>query len=743
MSTDEYGYQRLLGAIDASVDEGDDDRQMVNPDGTPGPEEMQVRDHVMTLRYAIHEQINGVIDTRPDSLVNLLPHELYTSYQGILRNFKEADYVKINEGELELEIENWVKALTDYVRENKISGSPDLDEEALQAQCWMLFDSMADVVNGVKLSRDVKENKDKAQCLKLLQEKYEVSRVEAEILFDVVRKEKGAEEYSMEVLIETVARLWKQYDLGKQKGRIAKLSVLSLIGQAARSYAPSLFEGIMDQGTFKVEAFLAYTGLNVAADGVNTRKFVDMEAVKYELNKKINARIVDSIFFREFEFIHEKSLGELYIALERGKTAARELISDVLAEFLPLLTGLIMSLMFLTKINPVLGSAGFAAIPFMYRSAKRHNQELHGIYDSEMDSDEQIANALGDVKQGMEEVLVSADTAVVAAKTRELLDKRDELAKQRGEKQWKAIFLQYMPFEVAAVFTGVAGSILQSLGKMTGGQVLASTFYTTRLFEPIRYMVKLYFSRFSRYLQDIKKMEKTLGNYDELDLPDGEREKNRVSVDSLNGREIEVNNLGFKGILNGVNLRIPEGQFLTIAGPSGAGKSTLLRVLAGLYKPDSGSVKIGGRDVADVKKHGPESIYSIISYCNQSPQIFENMTLRENLLLWSGVEKSDAEIRKVLQDLHLGKFVNNLDDRIKHFSGGERVRIGVARTLLKGAKIMLLDEPTASLDSSASTEVRKAIMDIHQSYPDVTIVCVTHDQNVIDMSDSNVELAAA
>ncbi len=114
----------------------------------------------------------------------------------------------------------------------------------------------------------------------------------------------------------------------------------------------------------------------------------------------------------------------------------------------------------------------------------------------------------------------------------------------------------------------------------------------------------------------------------------------------------------------------------------------------------------------EIKKYGPESLYSVMSYCNQSPQIFESMTLRENLMLWSKRDINDETIKTIMMDLHLEKFLDKLSVKVKNFSGGERVRIGVARTLIKGAKIMLLDEPTSSLDSESASEVRKIILEI-------------------------------
>jgi ABC-type multidrug transport system ATPase subunit len=212
-------------------------------------------------------------------------------------------------------------------------------------------------------------------------------------------------------------------------------------------------------------------------------------------------------------------------------------------------------------------------------------------------------------------------------------------------------------------------------------------------------------------------------------------------LSQLESFEISIKDLRYKGILRGVSLDVAQGEFLTLTGASGAGKSTLLRNLVGLYKPDGGEIAIGGSNIDGIKKYGEESIYSIMSYCNQSPQIFDGMTFRENLLLWSKEGTDDEKIKKVLKDLHLDTFVDRLDEEVTHLSGGEKVRIGVARTLIKGAKIMLLDEPTASLDSQAATEVRKIIAEVHEKYPDTTIICVSHDDELRNISGRSVDIS--
>lgn len=486
---------------------------------------------------------------------------------------------------------------------------------------------------------------------------------------------------------------------------------------------------------------MEYFGLNKISGVIDAKTDIELAKVMNEISHQINERITNSLFFQEFEFIHEKSLGEIFATLERGKNASEQILQDTIAKFTPTLAGAVMSVLFLTKINPILGAISAAGYPVMWQIAKKQNKKIRSMYKKEGLEGEKIATRLGSIKSGFEEVKTSPEILFVARHVKEQMDTKDTLSTQRFIEETKMRLKRMIPFDVSTIAAAGMGGALQAEGMISGGAVLSNIIYSNQLNRPVQELVNLYFNQFSRYIQDIQRMDEILGAYEKLDLPEGEKEKDRISVSELENFDISIKNLRYKNILRDVSLDIKQGEFLTIAGASGAGKSTLLRNLVGLYKADGGEIEIGGVKNERVKKYGKESLYSVMSYCNQNPQIFDGMTLRENLLLWSKDEASDDNIKKVLEDLHLDKFIGSLDEEVKNLSGGEKVRIGVARTLIKGAKIMLLDEPTASLDSQAATEVRKIISEINEKYQDTTIICVSHDEELIRSSKRSVNMA--
>ncbi|UKA51507.1 thiol reductant ABC exporter subunit CydD [Arthrobacter sp. FW305-123] len=186
-------------------------------------------------------------------------------------------------------------------------------------------------------------------------------------------------------------------------------------------------------------------------------------------------------------------------------------------------------------------------------------------------------------------------------------------------------------------------------------------------------------------------------------------------------------------VFSGVNAVAAPGRWLAVTGPSGAGKSTLLSVLLGFLPLDHGSVKLSGS----------------AAWCPQEAHLFDS-TVRGNLLLSRPAESkpSEAEMRKALADVGLDAVVealpDGLDARIgpggSFLSGGERQRLAMARTLLTGASVLLLDEPTAHLDAGAAREM----MDIlRKGLRDVTVVLVTHNPEDIDPSDARLEFTSA
>ncbi|MBT2588009.1 thiol reductant ABC exporter subunit CydD [Arthrobacter sp. ISL-95] len=185
-------------------------------------------------------------------------------------------------------------------------------------------------------------------------------------------------------------------------------------------------------------------------------------------------------------------------------------------------------------------------------------------------------------------------------------------------------------------------------------------------------------------------------------------------------------------VFSGVNAVAVPGRWLAVTGPSGAGKSTLLSVLLGFLPLAEGTVQISGT----------------AAWCPQEAHLFDS-TIRGNLLLSrpAASKPSEAEMHKALADVGLDAVVEALPDKLdarigpggSFLSGGERQRLAMARTLLTGASVLLLDEPTAHLDAGSAREMMAIL---RNGLKAVTVVLVTHNPDDIDPSDARLELPA-
>jgi ABC-type multidrug transport system fused ATPase/permease subunit len=188
-------------------------------------------------------------------------------------------------------------------------------------------------------------------------------------------------------------------------------------------------------------------------------------------------------------------------------------------------------------------------------------------------------------------------------------------------------------------------------------------------------------------------------------------------------------------VLRDVSLSIPAGSFTALVGRSGAGKSTLVELVPRLRDATSGTITLDGINIRDFKVG---SLRKGIGYLTQSAMLF-NDTVRENLIYGLERDPSEEEIREALERAY-ASFIYDLPDGLEtklgdrgvRFSGGERQRIGLARVLLEDSSVLILDEPTSSLDSESEGYIQQALAAMHGTK---TIIVIAHRLATVIQAD--------
>ncbi len=183
-------------------------------------------------------------------------------------------------------------------------------------------------------------------------------------------------------------------------------------------------------------------------------------------------------------------------------------------------------------------------------------------------------------------------------------------------------------------------------------------------------------------------------------------------------------------VLNGVNLEIHRGENIAVLGRSGTGKSVLIKIIVGLLKPDTGIVEVFGRQIDKVDDKELQQLRLKIGFSFQNSALYDSMSVRENLefpLVRNRRDLGKKEVQKaieeVLENVGLSQTINQMPSEL---SGGQKKRIGIARTLILKPEIMLYDEPTSGLDPMTCIDINNLIMTVQKQYKTSAII-ITHD----------------
>ena len=195
-------------------------------------------------------------------------------------------------------------------------------------------------------------------------------------------------------------------------------------------------------------------------------------------------------------------------------------------------------------------------------------------------------------------------------------------------------------------------------------------------------------------------------------------------------------------VLRGVSLEIGAGEFVSIMGESGSGKSTLLSILAGNLPADSGSVMLDGEDICKMSERALARLRRTkLGFVYQSLNLVQTLNATDNILLplylgGENIRSGKERMRELAERLEISHLLSKMP---QDMSGGERQRVAIARAMIHTPRILMLDEPTGSLDSRTTAEVLQLLVELKRE-TGVTVVQVTHSEEAALMTDRIVKI---
>ncbi|KAL4434505.1 hypothetical protein ABPG74_007289 [Tetrahymena malaccensis] len=411
--------------------------------------------------------------------------------------------------------------------------------------------------------------------------------------------------------------------------------------------------------------------------------------------------------------------------ITKAQKAIESNLKSVSSFFIPFISDVVLSSVFLLYhcgpfvfLSFLMTYGGYIWFTFDLTNSRRKGMGLQKKYERQADFtlSETLSNYYNVKYYSAEKFEINRYTSILENYKNQTIENQRTLAQLNSG--------QRFVFSIGLTANMIYGAYKVQKGLMTAGDIVLMQSLMMQVLQPL-FFLGVQWREWTNSALDIQRLFKIMDT-----KPKIQNSPNAVDF-VYNGGEIEFQNIKFgysndKVIIENMNVTFGKGKWISLVGESGLGKTTMFNLIFRLYDPQQGSILIDGQDIKNLKM---ESFRQQICVVSQNPYLF-NDTVMSNLL-YGSKNKKQEDVIEVCKKLNLHDLFMSLPqgyqtlvgEQGNKFSGGEKQRISIARCLLNDAQIILLDEPTSSLDSLNEDRVMKAIESLRN---DKTIIMITH-----------------
>jgi ATP-binding cassette subfamily B protein len=468
---------------------------------------------------------------------------------------------------------------------------------------------------------------------------------------------------------------------------------------------------------FVLSVVASYRYVAVSADVL-----FDMRLALYERLQKLSPR-----------FYARAKLGEIVSRINNDVAEAQRVAADTLLALVSNLVFLCGSVTIMLWLNWRLFALSVAFVPLSVFALRRYQRRLTGQVKQTRERSAEIGSFLIETLMGMRLVVSSNAEAreIERFRCRNRSFIESLLAMQLTSYLASAAPGAILTLSTAAVFLYGGGLVIE--GAMSVGALVAFMAYHLRLLAPAQSLMGLYTSLVTARVSLGRVFELLDARVEVVERPDAialDHPRGEITFEHVTLRHDRENM-----VLEDVSFHIPAGVICAIVGPSGVGKSTIADLILRFYDPQSGAVKLDGRDLRDLRL---SDLRRAVALVDQSPFLF-NASVAENIA-YARPEATREEIIAAARAAAIHEFIESLPDgydtqvgeRGLTLSAGERQRIAIARALLRQPSVIVLDEPSAALDPATERNLATALRAL---LADRTAIIITHRYSLVEIAD--------